>query len=132
MLIDTSGLFCLLHAGEPGHAQAVALYESATVRLTHSYVIAEFVTLAQVRGLYRQSVLDAIADLQQCQDVMTVYVDRALHVTALSLLQQRLDKTWSLCDAVSFILMQRFGITQALTTDHHFEQAGFVRLLLSQ
>jgi predicted nucleic acid-binding protein len=47
----------------------------------------------------------------------------------MSLLQSRLDKDWSLCDAVSFVLMQQRGVTEALTTDHHFEQAGFVRLL---
>jgi len=45
------------------------------------------------------------------------------------LLRQRLDKDWSLCDAVSFILMREYGIEDALTSDHHFEQAGFRRLL---
>jgi predicted nucleic acid-binding protein len=34
-----------------------------------------------------------------------------------------------LVDTFSFVLMQRRGMYQALTTDHHFEQAGFVRLL---
>src|SRR5439155_1580181 len=32
-------------------------------------------------------------------------------------------------DAVTFLLMTQFGETEALTTDHHFEQAGFIRLL---
>jgi predicted nucleic acid-binding protein len=36
-----------------------------------------------------------------------------------------------LCDAVSFVLMERFGIAEALTTDHHFEQAVFRRLLVA-
>jgi len=40
-----------------------------------------------------------------------------------------LQKEWSLVDCASFVAMQQRGIFEALTTDHHFEQAGFVRLL---
>jgi predicted nucleic acid-binding protein len=47
------------------------------------------------------------------------------------LLTQRQDKDWSLVDCASFIIMQRRGITETLTTDHHFEQAGFRLLLIS-
>lgn len=56
-------------------------------------------------------------------------MDEALHRSALALLQSRPDKTYSLCDAVSFVLMRHYNITEALTTDRHFEQEGFVRLL---
>jgi uncharacterized protein len=52
-----------------------------------------------------------------------------LHQEAMDLLLARQDKTYSLCDAVSFVLMRRRGIGDALTTDRHFEQEGFVRLL---
>jgi uncharacterized protein len=58
-----------------------------------------------------------------------VWVDRALHEEALDLLGQRLDKHYSLCDAVSFVLMKRQGIREALTTDRHFDQEGFTRKL---
>lgn len=47
------------------------------------------------------------------------------------LLESRLDKTWSLCDAVSFVVMQTHDVKDALTTDRHFEQAGLVRLLVA-
>ena len=63
-------------------------------------------------------------------EVDVVYVDEALHRAALDLLQKRLDKSWSLADAVSFVPMQRLGLAEALTTDHHFEQVGFVCLLI--
>jgi len=34
-----------------------------------------------------------------------------------------------LTDCISFVVMEESGITEALTGDHHFEQAGFVTLL---
>jgi predicted nucleic acid-binding protein len=43
--------------------------------------------------------------------------------------RDRPDKAWSLTDCISFVVMQREGITEALTGDHDFEQAGFVALL---
>jgi predicted nucleic acid-binding protein len=43
-------------------------------------------------------------------------------------LKARVDKDWSLVDASSFVVMPMLGIVEALTTDHHFLQAGFVRL----
>ena len=129
MLLDTSGLLCLHHAGELQHATAVELFDAEPYKLTHSYILAEFIALAAARGLPRAATLAFIADLQDSPEVTVVYVDEALHRAGLSMLQQRLDKTWSLCDAVSFILMRSHGINESLTTDRHFEQAGFVRLL---
>ncbi|HZC79944.1 MAG TPA: hypothetical protein VE258_19470, partial [Ktedonobacterales bacterium] len=57
-----------------------------------------------------------------------VHIDHTLHAEAWALVKARPDKQWSLVDASSFVLMRQRGITEALTTDHHFEQAGFVRL----
>jgi uncharacterized protein len=104
MLVDTSGLFCCHHAGERQHADAVRLFRSASL------------------SWMRQP-------LTCCPHVEIVWVDEDLHRAALAFLQQRLDKAYSLCDAVSFVLMRARGITEALTTDRHFEQEGFVRLL---
>jgi predicted nucleic acid-binding protein len=47
----------------------------------------------------------------------------------VKLFEARADKEWSLTDCISFVVMQQEGITEALTGDHHFEQAGFVALL---
>jgi len=58
-----------------------------------------------------------------------IHIDQATDDDAWTLLDARLDKHWSLVDATSFILMRRMGITEALTNDHHFEQASLVRLL---
>ena len=52
-----------------------------------------------------------------------VFADTAFYIA------QRLDKDWSLTDCISFVVMRRRGLTDALTSDHHFEQAGFSILL---
>jgi predicted nucleic acid-binding protein len=61
--------------------------------------------------------------------VEIVHIDQSLDEKAWQLLASRLDKQWSLVDSASFVIMEDRGMTEALTTDHHFEQSGFVRLL---
>jgi predicted nucleic acid-binding protein len=68
-------------------------------------------------------------DLLGNPHVEVVWVEESLHRAAMALLRERPDKSYSLCDAVSFVLMRGRFIGEALTTDHHFEQEGFVRLL---
>jgi uncharacterized protein len=130
MLIDTSGLLCLHHKAEPFHGQACAAYASARRRLTHGYVLAEFLALVNARRLPRAPALAFLADLLDNPDIETVWVGEPLHREAMSLLQARRDKSYSLCDAVSFVLMRGNRMDEALTTDRHFEQEGFRRLLL--
>jgi predicted nucleic acid-binding protein len=129
ILLDTAGLLCLLHRAEPLHEEARKAYQASRTRLTHSYILAEFVALAQARRIPRPAVLTFVADLLDNPDIEVVWVDEALHREALALLLARPDKTYSLCDAVSFVLMRQRMIVEALTTDKHFEQEGFHRLL---
>ncbi|MDZ8096355.1 MAG: PIN domain-containing protein [Nostoc sp. DedQUE05] len=132
MLLDTSGLLCFLHKDEPQHERAVELIATTSrSRLTHNYVLAELVALALVRGFSRSIVLSYSLELINNSNVQIVWVDERLHREAIDLLLARQDKTYSLCDAVSFVLMRRQGIIEALTTDKHFEQEGFTRLLRS-
>ncbi len=129
MLLDTSGLLCLHHRDEPQHREAVRLYRAAVRRITHSYILSEFIALAQARRLPREPVLSFASDILDNPDIEVVWVDEALHRYAMAFLMTRLDKGYSLCDAVSFLLMRRRGVLDALTTDSHFEQEGFIRLL---
>jgi predicted nucleic acid-binding protein len=92
-------------------------------------VLAEFVALATIRRLPRLPALTYIKDLLENPDIETIWVDETLHREAMTLLLARQDKTYSLCDAVSFVLMRQRNVTEGLTTDHHFEQEGFRRLL---
>ncbi|MFM6406110.1 MAG: type II toxin-antitoxin system VapC family toxin, partial [Microcystis sp.] len=130
ILLDTSGLLCYVYRDQPGHEEAVQLLDSAGKSITHSYVLAELVALAQVRHYPRLATLEFITDLLENPDIETVWIDEPLHRAAVKLLMARQDKTYSLCDAVSFLLMSQFNIIEALTSHRHFEQEVFQRLLV--
>ena len=129
MFLDTSGLFAYFSEYEQAHKEADSLILAAAELLTHNYVLAELVPLFQTRRVDRRKSLEFQTLLPNSKNIEIVWVDEALHKLAVNLLTERLDKTYSLCDAVSFVLMRTRGITEALTTDRHFEQEGFVRLL---
>ncbi|WP_226889299.1 type II toxin-antitoxin system VapC family toxin [Nostoc sp. MG11] len=61
--------------------------------------------------------------------VEDIHINDVTDTAAWELCKSRPDKAWSLVDCTSFISMQQVGIQEALTTDQHFEQAGFIRLL---
>jgi predicted nucleic acid-binding protein len=127
--LDTSGLLCLFDASEIRHDLAANLFRSATSLVTTSYVLTEFVPLSTARGFDRRECLSFLNDLVSLPRLELVWVDENLHDAAMALLENRLDKNYSLCDAVSFIVMRERSISEALTTDKHFDQEGFVRKL---
>lgn len=129
MFLDTSGSMCLYDVKDRRQGSAISFYRNAHQRLTSSYVISEFIALAYARKAPRAGALSFVADIHDAGSVEIVWVDEALHRRAFALLLSRMDKNYSLCDAVSFILMRERGFTDALTTDKHFEQEGLVRLL---
>ena len=53
----------------------------------------------------------------------------AVFERGIELYAHRSDKAWSLTDSISFVVMREHGLSDALTGDHHFEQAGFNVLL---
>ncbi len=129
MFVDTSGFLCRYEPSEESHDKAVNIYDSSVNLLTSSYVLAEYTALAQVRGISRQHIISFSEQIIDKNEVEIVWVSSKLHLSAVKLLAERADKSYSLCDAVSFLIMRGRGITEALTTDRHFEQEGFVRLL---
>lgn len=78
---------------------------------------------------YRLAASELLDALERDPQVELVLITEELYQQALALFCSRLDKEWGLIDCVSFIVMQERGLTNALTTDEHFEQAGFRALL---
>ncbi len=74
-------------------------------------------------------IVSLINNLKTSLWIDVLHISSEIDDQAWQLFSQRLDKNWSLVDCSSFIVMRQYGIQEALTTDHHFEQAGFSCLL---
>ena len=78
----------------------------------------------------RQKGIELLSRLASEPGYEIVPIDAALLEAATALHRQRSDKEWGLTDCISFTLMHNRGITQAITADEHFVQAGFQALLI--
>ena len=132
---DTSGWASFFVETELHHAETstlMARWRQQNWRvITTNYVLSEFIPLMKIRfRVPREKALDYTKIIRAVAWIEIVHIDKALDAEAWRLLETRTDKEWSLVDAASFVVMKNRGITEALTTDHHFEQAGFTRLLV--
>lgn len=105
------------------------MYSGSQFRLTTNYVLAEYIALAAVRRMPRTLAVDFSEEILSDPSIEIVWIDFELHNRAVELIKNRRDKGYSICDAVSFCIMRDREITKSLTTDRHFEQEGFIRLL---
>jgi uncharacterized protein len=134
LFVDTSGWFCYFVKADPHHGLAKGLVHAARKRrrllVTTNYVLTELIALLTNRQRMSKSLQVQYGNMMRTQPwIDAVHVDEVLDAEGWQKLADCLDKDWSLVDCVSFALMKGRRITEALTTDHHFEQAGFVRLL---
>jgi len=70
-----------------------------------------------------------LRELKQDRRMQIVAYSSDLQERAIQLFLERADKSWSLVDCVSFVVMHDRSLKSALTSDRHFEQAGFTVLL---
>lgn len=77
----------------------------------------------------RRQLRDGFAALREDPSTQIVEVSPEHFARGLQLYDARPDKAWSLTDCISFVIMEDEGLTEALTGDRHFEQAGFRALL---
>ena len=134
MFADTSGWASAVDRRQSFHGRSGNLVKQAHCAgqtiITTNYVLAELASLlTRPLRIPRLLQVQFLADIRASSWVEVVHVDTALDAAAWQLWQSRPDKEWSLVDCASFVVMQQHGLTEALTTDHHFEQAGFIRLL---
>lgn len=126
---DTYYFLAIINPGEREHQRAVEYSIRSRVRLvTTTWVLLE-VGNALSRGSNRRLFSQLVAELNESPESEVVPPSESLFASGIELYDERPDKTWSLTDCLSFRVMERLRIREALTADHHFEQAGFVVLL---
>lgn len=114
------------HHGD-AHQHWTKLLESPLSLVTTSYVLDEVVTFLNTKHHHSKAVRVG-NNLLNASAIRMTHVDEALFDEGWQYFQQHEDKTYSLTDCISFVLMTRLEIVEALTFDKHFEQAGFVKL----
>ena len=131
LFIDTSYLIAVENTDDQFHKTASKhwrdLLKSPRPLVTSSYVLVEVVTLLNNRRLHSKAV-ELGNNLLSSRSFNVVHVDEELFYEAWAYFQKYKDKTYSLTDCVSFVLMKKLGIAEALTFDQHFIQAGFAKL----
>lgn len=134
LFVDTSGWANAFVSSETYHSQAqqyiLDAWQSPRPFITTSYIVAELVALLQSPlRIPRNTIFQVVDSIKQSEHIQVIHINPEIDAEAWQLCKNRPDKAWSLVDCTSFVVMQQSGLQEALTTDHHFEQAGFLRLL---
>jgi predicted nucleic acid-binding protein len=81
------------------------------------------------KSAFRQIGINLLIHFENDPSTEIISLTGELYDKAFELFSRRLDKEWGLVDCVSFVVMKEREITEALTADEHFVQAGFRALL---
>jgi uncharacterized protein len=129
LFADTFYFLALLSARDRSHQRAVQFTQSFSDQLvTTAWVFTE-VADGMTTATERERFIAFYDRLSKNPAVIIVPNTSAIFDAGLALYRQRLDKEWSLTDCISFVVMEQHAVREALTGDHHFEQAGFIALL---
>jgi predicted nucleic acid-binding protein len=122
-------LLALFNGSDAAHERAL----TATMELVGSLVTTDWVLTetadALCDPLNRGRCVEFLDDLRRSARVIVEPASRPSFEAGWQLYRERPDKEWSLTDCISFVVMKNLSISDALTGDHHFEQAGFLAIL---
>jgi len=98
--------------------------------ITSDAVLTEYLNaLADTGSAVRLAAVRSVESILHNPDVTVVPQTRKVFLKGFALYKARPDKGYSLTDCVSMTIMRQRKIANALTTDRHFEQEGFVALM---
>lgn len=134
VFVDTSGFFALYARNHADHPQAVDLFRRASSErwqlVTTNAVLMETPALLLNRVRDGRAVALRFLDDMRSSGVRVERVGEADEAAAIALIRAHADKSYSLCDALSFVVCERSGITQAISCDDDFRSYGRLTVLL--
>jgi len=132
LFVDTSGFFAMMSkddAWHPAADRALRKAKRSNRRLvTTDYVLDETATLLKTRrlGHLAADLFDRVFNSMACR---VEWTDENRFHSTRAFFQRHSDNSWSFTDCLSFSVMKAFRLSDALTSDQHFGQAGFTVLL---
>ncbi len=132
VFLDAAYAIALASSRDEFHEKAVQLAgvirSEGTKLVTTRAVILE-IGNALSKQRYRTPAVKLLEALETDANVGIVALTETLYEQAFRLFRERMDKEWGIIDCISFVVMRERKILSALTTDEHFQQAGFRALL---
>jgi uncharacterized protein len=133
LFLDSAYAIALSSPKDEYHKQAVILAEQIErrqMRLITTRAVVLEIGDALARSNYRREAIKLLSSFEKDIDfVQIVPISERLYERGFQLYRSRQDKEWGITDCISFVVMWERGLTKALTTDRHFQQAGFQALL---
>lgn len=130
ILIDTSSVVALVNKNDEDHEKAVEL----SIEFNRKPLIVTDAVLLEIGNSlsrrFKKECISAIDGFFLSEEIEILRLNETLFNKGFELYKTYADKTWGLADCTSFVVMNEYGITDALTSDKHFIQAGFRALML--
>ncbi|MCY3016184.1 MAG: PIN domain-containing protein [Planctomycetota bacterium] len=125
VFMDTYGLIAWINTRDAAHQPVKSyLHDFSGSIVTTEWVLLEFADAFSLSSV-KPFAIEAIKRIHRLPMFVVVGYDLAVYQAGFDLYEARPDKDWSLTDCISFAVMTQRGLSEALTADHHFEQAGF-------
>jgi predicted nucleic acid-binding protein len=132
VFLDTAFVVALASPADKYHKKAKRLsrqIEKEGVALVTTRAVLIEIGDAMAEERRRKAGAVILQALEEDDNLAIIQNSEELYRRAFAMYTSRTDKEWGMTDCISFVVMTSEKITEALTTDTHFQQAGFTALM---